>query len=151
MTSQPPFCTGDIGYQLRHNRPQYMYQRLADLELNNDIPSEVSAMVMACLAKERGETSADCPSHIGLTKSTSFSKPIAPSFVPEAVGNPVPAPLAPVAVTVPGAVIPLHPRKCQKQPLSLRRRQPCQSSPICPRQRQRSLLHRAPRQGKLAR
>ena len=52
LTSQPPFYTGDISYQVRNTRPQPMNERLLDLELKNEIPSEVSALVMACLAKE---------------------------------------------------------------------------------------------------
>jgi hypothetical protein len=55
LTSKPPFYTGDAGYQLRNNRPQAMHERLADLELENDIPSEAVALVMACLAKEPAE------------------------------------------------------------------------------------------------
>jgi serine/threonine protein kinase len=52
LTSKPPFFRGDVAYQLRHNRPDPMAHRLADLELANEIPAEVEAMVMACLAKE---------------------------------------------------------------------------------------------------
>ena len=52
LTSTPPFYTGDIAYQVRHVRPDDLRQRLLDLELENKIPSEVSALVMACLAKE---------------------------------------------------------------------------------------------------
>ncbi len=52
LTSQQPFVTGDIAYQIKHNRPQAMQERLLDLELSNEIPSELCALVMACLAKE---------------------------------------------------------------------------------------------------
>ncbi len=51
LTSQSPFCTGDIAYQVRHTRPQPMPERLMDLELANEIPSAASALIMACLAK----------------------------------------------------------------------------------------------------
>ncbi len=53
LTSKPPFYTGDIMHQVRTLAPQPMDERLADLELENDIPPAVAAMVMACLAKER--------------------------------------------------------------------------------------------------
>jgi serine/threonine protein kinase len=52
LTSRAPFYTGDIVYQLRHVAPTPMDERLAQLELGNDIPAPVAAMVMACLAKE---------------------------------------------------------------------------------------------------
>lgn len=55
LTSTPPFHSGDIGYQVRQVTPEPMEQRLADLGLSNAIPSEVEAMVMACLAKEPEE------------------------------------------------------------------------------------------------
>src|SRR4051794_30102104 len=55
LTSKPPFYTGDVAYQLRNNRPPPMHERLADLELENDFPSEAAALVMACLAKEPAE------------------------------------------------------------------------------------------------
>lgn len=52
LTSTPPFYSGDIPYQIRNTLPDPMDQRLADLELHNDIPQEVAAMVMSCLAKD---------------------------------------------------------------------------------------------------
>src|SRR4051812_737877 len=82
MTSQAPFYTGDISYQVRHNRPQYMHERLADLELGNDIPSEVSAMVMACLAKEPGQRPPSARAILDWLDSTDFSKKSAEIFVP---------------------------------------------------------------------
>ena len=53
LTSKPPFYTGDILHQVRTLPPQPMDERLEDLELENEIPRDVAAMVMACLAKER--------------------------------------------------------------------------------------------------
>jgi serine/threonine protein kinase len=52
LTSRPPFYIGDIAYQLRHTLPQAMPERLLELELSNEIPSGVSALVMSCLAKK---------------------------------------------------------------------------------------------------
>ena len=55
LTSKPPFYTGDLGYQIRNTRPAHIHERLADLELTNDVPSEAAALIMACLAKEPSE------------------------------------------------------------------------------------------------
>jgi hypothetical protein len=55
LTSTAPFHSGDIGYQVRHTAAEPMEQRLAALGLTNEIPQEVSAAVMACLAKEPEE------------------------------------------------------------------------------------------------
>ncbi len=52
LTSKPPFYTGDIPYQVREEAPTPMDERLADLELDNQIPDDVADLVMACLAKE---------------------------------------------------------------------------------------------------
>jgi hypothetical protein len=101
MTSQPPFYTGDIGYQLRHNRPQHMHERLADLELSNDIPSEVAAMVMACLAKEPGKRPQSARAILEWLDCTDFSKVSAPAFVPEPMSNPISSPAAPAVAAAP--------------------------------------------------
>jgi len=53
LTSKPPFYTGDILHQVRTLPPQPMDERLEDLELENEIPPDVAALVMACLAKDR--------------------------------------------------------------------------------------------------
>jgi serine/threonine protein kinase len=55
LTSRPPFYTGDIAYQVRNTRPQPMPERLLEMGLNNEIPSEVEAFIMACLAKESAQ------------------------------------------------------------------------------------------------
>jgi hypothetical protein len=52
LTSTPPFHSGDIGYQVRHVQAEPVQHRLAALELRNGIPEHVSALVMACLAKD---------------------------------------------------------------------------------------------------
>ena len=54
-TSKPPFCQGVIEYQILHQPPEPMAVRLADLEIKNDIPAHVVAVVMACLAKQAEE------------------------------------------------------------------------------------------------
>ena len=49
LTSKPPFHHGDISYQVRHTEVTPMSERLEELELANDIPEHVGAIVMACL------------------------------------------------------------------------------------------------------
>lgn len=51
LTSTPPFTGGDIGYQVRHREPVALSARLAELEIQNPIPANVEAAIMACLAK----------------------------------------------------------------------------------------------------
>jgi serine/threonine protein kinase len=52
LTSKPPFHQGDISYQVRHTEVTPMSERLEELELANDIPEHVNAIVMACLHKD---------------------------------------------------------------------------------------------------
>ncbi|MBI5772546.1 MAG: DUF1080 domain-containing protein [Verrucomicrobia bacterium] len=52
LTSRPPFFSGDIAHQIRHVPATPMDERLAELEIQNNIPPAVAAMVMACLAKD---------------------------------------------------------------------------------------------------
>jgi serine/threonine protein kinase len=55
LTGKPPFHTGDITHQVLHQAPEPMEDRLAELGMQNDIPPEAAALVMACLAKEPGQ------------------------------------------------------------------------------------------------
>lgn len=52
LTSQAPFHTGDIREQIMQETPEPLEQRLAALGIENEIPPEVAAMVMSCLAKD---------------------------------------------------------------------------------------------------
>jgi len=52
LTSQPPFHTGDVRDQILHAAPEPPPQRLAALGIENEIPRDVAAMVMSCLAKD---------------------------------------------------------------------------------------------------
>src|SRR5580658_3845778 len=52
LSGQPPFYEGNIGHQLRHNAAPPLKERLATLKASNDVPSEVAAMIMACLSKD---------------------------------------------------------------------------------------------------
>ena len=55
LTGKPPFHTGDITHQVLHQAPEPMEDRLAELGMANDIPPDVAALIMACLAKEPGQ------------------------------------------------------------------------------------------------
>lgn len=52
LTSKPPFYHGDIPHQVRNLPPDPIDQRLKELELSNDVPPYVGALLMACLAKD---------------------------------------------------------------------------------------------------
>jgi len=52
LTGQRPFHTGDISAQVMSQKPKLLHEALWEQGLTNDIPPEVSAMVMACLAKD---------------------------------------------------------------------------------------------------
>ncbi len=51
LTSRPPFFTGDISHQVRNLLPQPIDERLAELEIQNEVPPAVAALIMACLGK----------------------------------------------------------------------------------------------------
>ncbi len=52
LTSRPPFYTGDLVNQVLNEAPEPIEKRLARFRIQNDVPSDVCAMVMACLAKD---------------------------------------------------------------------------------------------------
>ena len=52
LSSKPPFFTGDITHQVLHEAPEPLGERLAALGIQNEIPPDVAAIVMACLAKD---------------------------------------------------------------------------------------------------
>jgi serine/threonine protein kinase len=52
LTSRPPFFAGEVAYQVRNLPPKPMDERLAEFEIQNEVPSDVAALVMACLAKD---------------------------------------------------------------------------------------------------
>jgi len=55
LTSKLPFHSGNITHQILYQSPEPMEERLAALEMQNDIPPDVAALIMACLAKEPGQ------------------------------------------------------------------------------------------------
>ncbi|HWF19802.1 MAG TPA: bifunctional serine/threonine-protein kinase/formylglycine-generating enzyme family protein [Verrucomicrobiae bacterium] len=52
LSSKPPFYTGDISHQVRNITVPSLEQRLAELEVTNDVPPNVSALIVSCLAKD---------------------------------------------------------------------------------------------------
>ncbi|MGP8202093.1 MAG: protein kinase domain-containing protein [Limisphaerales bacterium] len=52
LTSKPPFYRGDLTHQILHEPPEPMYERLASLEIQNEIPPHICSLIMDCLAKE---------------------------------------------------------------------------------------------------
>lgn len=81
LTSKPPFFSGDLPHQIRNLVPQPMEDRLQELELANDIPADVAALTMACLAKERESRPAsarEVADWIGLNTSEFVSDAVTP-------------------------------------------------------------------------
>jgi serine/threonine protein kinase len=52
LTSTPPFYQGQIVHQVLHNDPPSLTERLAELGQQIEIPADLEAMIMACLAKD---------------------------------------------------------------------------------------------------
>ena len=53
LTSKPPFYAGDLTHQYFWNEaPEPVNERLASLEIQNEIPPKICALIMDCLAKE---------------------------------------------------------------------------------------------------
>jgi serine/threonine protein kinase len=76
LTSQAPFFTGDIPYQVRNLLPQPIHERLVDLGIQNDVPKPVAAMIMACLGKapeQRPQLARAVAEWIGLQPATTAS------------------------------------------------------------------------------
>ena len=52
LTGQAPFYLGDIVEEVLHAAPEPIEKRLERFRIQNDVPSDVCAMVMACLSKD---------------------------------------------------------------------------------------------------
>ncbi|MGP8200042.1 MAG: serine/threonine-protein kinase [Limisphaerales bacterium] len=93
LSGHPPFYQNDIGYQVRTVLATPLSERLADLEVENDVPPAVAAMIMACLSKnpeKRPQSARAVADWIGLTDSTA---PIA-NFDPAVFNAPAATPPA---------------------------------------------------------
>ena len=70
LSGHPPFYQNDIAYQVRNVLATPLSERLADLEVENDVPPAVAAMIMACLSKnpeKRPQSARAVAEWIGLT------------------------------------------------------------------------------------
>jgi uncharacterized delta-60 repeat protein len=84
LCGQPPFYEGDIGHQLRHHAAPPLHDRLAALQRPNDVPSEVAALIMACLAKDpskRPQSASAVAEWIGLAAKDSTPVPALASTI----------------------------------------------------------------------
>lgn len=73
LTSRTPFYVGDIAEQARTVAPTPITDRLEEFEIKNEIPRDVRALVMACLAKEaekRPDSARAVAEWIGLSATT---------------------------------------------------------------------------------
>ena len=55
LTSKPPFYGGDLTHQILHEAPEPIDERLVGLQIQNEIPPNISALIMDSLAKEPGQ------------------------------------------------------------------------------------------------
>lgn len=55
LTGKPPFYQGDVQYQVRHIPPPLLGERLAEFNLENQVPEQAAAAISACLAKSPQE------------------------------------------------------------------------------------------------
>lgn len=69
LASQPPFHTGDITHQILKEPPEPLEERLAALGIENELPPQVSSVIMSCLAKEpaqRPQNAQEVAAQVGL-------------------------------------------------------------------------------------
>ena len=67
LSSRAPFFTGDIGHQVKQVPPQPIQACQQELKIDNPIPPNVAALIMACLRKnpaERPQSAWDVAKHI---------------------------------------------------------------------------------------
>ncbi|MBG88678.1 MAG: hypothetical protein CMO80_17500, partial [Verrucomicrobiales bacterium] len=55
LSSKPPFFRGDIPHQVCTLEPEPIEERLSEFGIENTVPGDVGAMIMACLGKEPTE------------------------------------------------------------------------------------------------
>jgi hypothetical protein len=73
LSGHPPFYQNDIAYQVRYVLATPLSERLADLEVENDVPPAVADTIMACLSKDpekRPQSARAVMEWLGATDST---------------------------------------------------------------------------------
>ncbi|MBC8001446.1 MAG: serine/threonine protein kinase [Opitutaceae bacterium] len=69
LTSKPPFFTGDISHQVRNIAAKSLSLRLSDFEVTNEIPPQVTPVILACLEKDpsrRPQSAREVAARLGL-------------------------------------------------------------------------------------
>ncbi len=93
LSGHPPFYQNDIAYQVRNVLATPLSERLADLELEDNVPLPVTAMIMACLSKDPGkrpQSTQAVAEWIGLTEAQVFVPVVVP--LPGSTPEPAAAP-----------------------------------------------------------
>jgi hypothetical protein len=88
LSGHPPFYQNDIAYQVRNVLATPLDERLADLEIENEVPPAVAALIMACLAKDpekRPQSARAVADWIGFSDAAGVP---ATAFVPRIVNEP---------------------------------------------------------------
>jgi serine/threonine protein kinase len=85
LTSRTPFYSGDIAYQVINEDPKPLAERLSELGLHNQVPDEVCAMIMACLAKDSAHRPTSAAAVEDWISSATASTPTATGEVPPVI------------------------------------------------------------------
>jgi hypothetical protein len=88
LTGKPPFYTGDLTHQILHEAPEAMDERLGAQGIENPVPAEVAALIMACLAKDpaqRPDNAQVVAEWIGLGGAPALQAPATPVSKPGSV------------------------------------------------------------------
>jgi len=94
LSGQPPFYQNDILYQVRNVLATPLPERLADLEVENEVPPNVSAMIMACLSKDAEKRPQTARAVLEWIELQPGPPPAKTSFVPPVAPPPAVAPAA---------------------------------------------------------
>ncbi len=88
LTSKPPYFTGDLRHQIESVPVKPLAERLWELSLENPVPADVSALILACLAKDlsqRPQSARAVAEWIGFENTNHSKALLPPPTVPEPV------------------------------------------------------------------